>query len=100
MAVVASTGVTVAESLIREVGRISVWCDLWGIKLNASKNKTTIVSRSRKMHPQSPQLLTIDGTVPKESDDVDILGVAFDFKMTFVNHLHSVSRAASQDLLT
>ena len=48
MAVVPSPGVrvTVAESLIRDLGRVSGWCDLWGMKLNASKTKTMIVSRS------------------------------------------------------
>ena len=46
IAVVPSLGVrvTVVESLIRDLGRDSEWCDLWGMKLNAS---TTIVSRSR-----------------------------------------------------
>ena len=56
---------------------MNAWCDLWEIKLNASKTKTMIVSRSRTMHLQSPQL-TIDGTVLMESDDLDILGVTFD----------------------
>ena len=58
MAVVPSPGVRVAaaESLIRDLGRVSKWCDLWGMKLNASKTKTMIVSRSRTMHPQSPPL--------------------------------------------
>ena len=58
MAVVPSSGVrvAVAESLIRDLGRVSEWCDLWGMKLNASKTKTMIVSRSRTMHPQSPPL--------------------------------------------
>ena len=76
---------------------MNAWCDLWGIKLNASKTTTIIVSRSRTMHPQSPTL-TIDGTVLKESDDLDILGVTFDSKLTFEKHLRSVSRAASQKL--
>ena len=99
MAVVPSPGVrvAVAESLIRDLGRVSEWCDLWGMKLNASKTKTMIVSRSHTMHPQSP-LLTIGGTVLKESDDLVILGVTFDSKMTFEKHLRSVSRAASQRL--
>ena len=50
MAVVPSSGVrvTIAESLIRDLGRVSEWCDLWGMKLNANKTKTMIVSRSRK----------------------------------------------------
>ena len=56
-----------------------------------------IVSRSRTMHLHSPPL-TIGGTVLKESDDLDILGVIFDSKMTFEKHLRSVSRAASQRL--
>ena len=49
------------------------------------------------MHPQSPPL-TIGGTVLKESDGLVILGVTFDSKMTFENHLRLVSRAASQRL--
>ena len=84
MAVVPSPGarVTVAESLYRDLVRVNEWCDLWGMKLNASKTKTMIVFRSRTMHPQSPPL-TIDGTVLKESDDLDILGVTFYSKLTF-----------------
>ena len=65
--------------------------------MDASKTKTMIVSRSRTMHPQSPPV-TIGGTVLKESADLVILGVTFDFKMTFEKHLRSVSRAASQRL--
>ena len=53
-----------------------------------------VVSRSRTMHPQLPSL-TIVGTVLKESDDLVILGVTFDSKMTFEKHHHSVSRARS-----
>ena len=64
MAVVPSPGVkvAVAESLIRDLGRVSEWCDFWGMKLNASKTKTMTASRSRTMHLQSSPL-TIGGTV-------------------------------------
>ena len=74
MAVVLSAGVRVivAESLIRDFGRVSEWCDLLRMKLNARKTKTMIVSRSRTMHPQLPPL-TIGGTVLKESDDLVLL---------------------------
>ena len=67
------------------------------MKFNSSKTKTIIVSRSRTMHPQSPPL-TIDGPVLKECDELDILGVTFDSKLTFEKHLRSASRAASQRL--
>ena len=89
--------VAVAESLNRDLSRVSEWCNLWGMKLNASKTKTIIVSRSLTMYPQSPSL-TIGGTVRKESADSDILGVTFYSKMTFEKHLRSVSRATSQRL--
>ena len=82
MAVVPSPGVrvAVAESLNRDLDRVSEWCNLWRMKLNASKSKTMIVSRSHTMHPQSPPL-TIDGNMLKESDNLDILGVTFDSKI-------------------
>ena len=90
ISVVVSPGlrVAVAESLSRDLVKVSEWCDLWGMKFNASKTKTMIVSRSRTMHSQSPAL-TIGGTVLKESDDLVILGVTFDSKMTFEKHLQS-----------
>ena len=85
-AVVPSPGVrvAVAESLIRDLGRVSEWRDLWRMKLNAGKTKTILVSWSYTMHPQSPPL-TIGGTVLKEYDDLIILGVTFDSKMTLIN---------------
>ena len=45
IAIVPSPGVrvAVAGSLIRDLGRISERCDLWGMKLNASKTKSMIV---------------------------------------------------------
>ena len=99
MAVVPPSGVrvTVAEYLIRDLGRVSEWCDLCGMKLNASKTKTMIASRSRTMHPLSPTL-TIGGTVLKESDELIILGVTSDSKLTFEKHLRLVSKSASQRL--
>ena len=44
--------VAVTESMNRDINRVSVWFDLWGRKLNVSKTKTMIVSRSRRGHPQ------------------------------------------------
>ena len=99
IAVVPSPGlrVAVAESLSHDLVKVDEWCDLWGMKLNASKTKTMIVSRSCTMHPQSPAL-TNGRTVLKESDDLVILGVTFNSMMTFDKHLRSVSRTAYQRL--
>ena len=96
VAVVPSHGewVAVSESMNRDLNRVSVWCNLWGTKLNASKTKTMIVSWSRTVHPQLTQL-NLDETVLKESADLVVLWVTFDAKMTFEKHLLSVSTVPS-----
>ena len=43
--------VAVSESMNHDLNRVSEWCNLWEMKLNASKTKTMIVSRSRTVHP-------------------------------------------------
>ena len=87
IAVVPSPGlrVTVAECLSRDFIKVSERCDILGIKLNARKAKTMVVSRSRTMHPQ-PTALIIGGNVLKESDDLVILGVTFDFTVLYERH--------------
>ena len=47
VAVVASPveRVAIAKTLNRDLNWVSMWCDLWGMKLNTTKTKTMIVSR-------------------------------------------------------
>ena len=58
--------VAISESRNRDLNRVSVCCNLWGMKLNGSKTKTMIVSRSRTVHHQLTPV-TLDGTMLKES---------------------------------
>ena len=100
MVVVPSRGVSVkvAKFLICDLRRVSEWCNILGMKLNASKAKTMIVSRSRTISIPSHPTLTIDRIVQKQSDNLVIFGKTFVSEMTFEKHLHSVSRAAFQRL--
>ena len=79
VAVVPSLGerAAVSESMNRDLKRVCVRCHLLGKKLNTSKTKIKIVSRSCTVHPQLTPW-TLDGTVLKESADLVILGVTFD----------------------
>ena len=99
VAVVPSPGemVAVSVSMNSDLNRVSEWCNLWGMKLNASKTKTLIVSRSCTGNPLLTPL-TLDGTALKESADLVILGVTFDAEMTFEKLVRSVSSAAAQRL--
>ena len=49
-----SSRVAVAESLSSDLVKVSEWFDLWGMKLNASKTKTLIDSRSPQCIPNHP----------------------------------------------
>ena len=78
VAIVPSPGerVAVSQSMNRDLNRVSVWCNSWGMKLNVRNTKTMIVSRSRTVHPLLTTF-TLDLTVLKESADLVILGVTF-----------------------
>ena len=65
--------VAVSESINRDLNRVSVWCNMLGMKLNAIKTKTMIVSRPGTVHPQLTPL-TLVGTVLRESAGLVILG--------------------------
>ena len=78
--------VRVAHSLERDLGRVEDWCSMWGMKFNAGKTKTMVVSRSRSLNPPSPAL-SVDGTVLEDLSFLEILGVTFDSKLTFEMHL-------------
>ena len=78
-----------------DLNRVCVWCDLCGMKLNASKTKSMLDSRSRTVHPMLTTL-TLDRTVLKESADLAILGVTFDAKMTFEKHLRRFQCCSSE----
>ena len=72
-----------AESLIQYLRKVSEWCDQCWMKLNANKTKIMKVSWSHTIHPQSPPFtVTIGGTMLNESDNLDMEGVTFDYKMT------------------
>ena len=78
-----------------DLNRVSKWCGMWRMKLNASKTEIMLDARLRAVHPQFTRQ-TLDGTVLKESADLVILGVMLNAKLTFETLIHSVSRAAAQ----
>ena len=87
----------VSESLNRDLAKINDWCKLWGMKLNANKTQSMIVSRSRTLVPNHPDLF-IDDVVLHTCDSFKILGIVFDRKFTFEQHIRSVSSAVAQKI--
>ena len=71
----------VTESLNIVPGKISTWCNLWGMRLNPNKTQSMIVSRFRTVFPPHPDLL-VGNTSPNSCEFLKIIGVTFDSKFT------------------
>ena len=66
------------------------------MKMNALKTKSFVVSRSRSSYPPHPNI-NIGNEKLENVDTMKFLGVIFDPKLTFVNHInYMTSRAASK----
>ena len=87
----------VADSLTEDLKKIQSWCSQWGMKLNPSKSKDLIVSRSRTNLPEHPNLF-INGVVISTVDQLKLLGVTLDCKLTFELQLRIMSRTISSKL--
>ena len=87
----------ISESLNRDLARISAWCSLWGMKLNPTKTQSMIASRSRTPFPRHPDLL-LNNVVLNACDSFKILGVLFDSKFTFEQHVRSISSSVAQKI--
>ena len=85
----------VAASLNRDLAKITAWCQLWGMKLNANKTHSITFSRSRTLDPPHPRLF-ISGEEIEELDDIRLLGVTLDSRLTFEKHIRSVSSSIAQ----
>ena len=87
----------VVGSINDDLARISDWCGRWDMRLNASKTKSMVISRSRALVPGFPDLL-LGGSRLDMVSTLKILGVVFDSKLTFESHLREVATSASQRL--
>ena len=87
----------VSESLNRDLAKIYDWSSLWGMKLNANKTQSMIVSRSRTVYPNHSDLF-INNVVLTTCGAFKILGVLFDSKFTFEQHVRSISSSVAQKI--
>ena len=68
-----------------------------GMKLNVNKTQSMIVSRSRTVYPNHHDL-SINNVVLTTCGSFKILGVLFDSKFTFEQHVRSISSSVAQKI--
>ena len=65
--------------------------------LNHNKSHSLIVSRSRSLQLPHPPLI-LNGSVIQESNNIKLLGIFIDSKLTFEYHLHHQSNNICQKI--
>ena len=83
----------VADSLNRDLDRIQEWCNHWCMILNPNKTKALVVSRSRT--PKGD--LVLSGSFIRASPNLDILGLKFDSKLIFEDHVRCIVSRHSEN---
>ena len=79
----------ISASLHWDLARIQEWCNLWCMILNPNKTKALFVSRSRTMRTRYGGLVLSRVSI-RASSDLDILGVKFDNKFRFEDHVRFI----------
>ena len=83
--------------LNRNLIKVSTWCNLWGIRMNPTKTRSMIVSRSRTIIPAHSDLF-VGNTSLNLRDSFRIFGFMFDNKFTFKRHICSISSSVAQKI--
>ena len=84
----------VVASLNRNLARIQEWCNHRCMLLNPSKTKASVVL-IQGCEP-SPWWLGLVGVSIHTSPNLDILGVKFDSKFTFNDHIRGIASRVTQ----
>ena len=79
----------VAASLNRDAARIQEWCNHKCMILKPNKTKALVVCRSRTVNTP-PGYLVLSWVSIRASPNLDILGVKFDSKLTFEDHVRGI----------
>ena len=88
----------VAASLNSDLARIQEWCNHWCTILNPNKATALVVSRSKTVN--SPHVyLVLSGVSICTSPYLYILGVKFDSRLTFEDHVHGIVSHVSQRIV-
>ena len=88
---------TVGNSLNSDLEKICHWCNTMGMKLNPKKLSSFTVNWLHNLYPPHPSLF-VDGELVLEVLSLALLGVNFDQKLIFENHIRSTVSNTAQNV--
>lgn len=78
------------DDLQQDLDRVHIWTTVNKLPLSASKSKSVYFTTQRKVPCPLP-LLRMNDEVINRSDNIKILGVTLDTRLTFSNHVHFIA---------
>jgi hypothetical protein len=90
-----ANSITVAASLYRDLNNMKAWADKWKVTFEPTKCKTMVLSRKRT--PSKLELYFGACKLPSV-EELEILGVTIDSKLTWSKHISAISTKAGQKL--
>jgi len=86
---------TICAALQTQIDKISEWCELWGFKLNDTK--TVAMLFTKNSYASKTQLpLTLNGKPLETVQNVKFLGLTFDQRLTWDQHITTVVNKCKQ----
>ena len=83
----------ITAQLNNNLSRIVAWGNMWQVKFASHKTQLLVVSRSCR-----PLQLSFSGDTLAPRDEMEVLGVTYDRKLTFSSHIEQLARQASGKL--
>ena len=76
------------------LSRIAAWGNKWQVRFASQKTQQLVVSRSC-----TSLRLNLNGDTLTSRDEIEVLGVTYDRKLTFSSHIERLARQASGKLV-
>lgn len=77
------------------IQKVEHWAEEWGVEINTDKTVSTLFTLSTKENQYS---LTLKNKTLPQDDTPKYLGIKFDKKLTWANHINETSKIATQKL--
>ena len=81
----------------RGLNYLEGWCRRWRVKLNGEKSQLLLISRHNEKNPE-PQCLQLFNDLIKPTQRARFLGVEFDDRLRFANHIEDIVGRANKRL--
>lgn len=87
----------IMKEIQRNIDQIQTWCQTWGFKISTEKS-CTVIFTNKKQQANSMKPITINGKEIKTEQKVKFLGMIFDDRITWEEHVKYIASKCKKRL--